>query len=128
MKDLALKYFKEWYSCSESIIMAAAEKGYCSKDLVNISTPFSGGMSSGCLCGAIAASQMVIGACFERDLSKFMAKEFITKFKNRHKATCCKILSHGLASGSPERREYCKNYVSDCAEILEELVKDKVYA
>jgi len=128
MKDLALKYFKEWYSCSESIVMAAAEKGLCSKDLLRVATPFSGGMSSGCLCGAIAGAQIVIGACFERDKARFMAKELINKFKERNKVTCCKILTRENEGNSSERRESCKKYVRDCAEILEELVQGKVYA
>ena len=28
MKELAVKYFMEGYSCSESIVKAAADKGY----------------------------------------------------------------------------------------------------
>lgn len=128
MKDLALKYFKEWYSCSESIVLAAADKGLCSAELLCVATPFSGGMSSGCLCGAIAGAQIVIGACVERDKARFMAKEFITKFKERNKATCCRILTREHENNSSERRESCKKYVYDCAEILEELVQGKVYA
>lgn len=127
MQQLALKYFKEWYSCSESIVMAAAEKGYVPQEYVKLATPFSGGMASGCLCGAIAASQLVIGACFEKDVAKLMAKEFIQKFKARHKATCCRVLSHGLDKGSPERRELCKNYVHDCAVLVEEILEGRVY-
>ena len=67
MKQIALDYFKNWYSCSESIVKAAADKGYCSEDLVKIATPFSGGMSVGCLCGAIAGAQIVIGAIFNKE-------------------------------------------------------------
>lgn len=128
MEQIALRYFKEWYSCSESIVMAAAEKGYISQDYVKLATPFSAGMSSGCLCGAIAASQLVIGACFERDVAKLMAKEFIDRFKARHGATCCRVLSHGCEQGSSKRRELCKNYVHDCAQLVEEILEGRVYA
>ena len=30
LKDIALKYFKNGYSCSESIIQACADEGLCS--------------------------------------------------------------------------------------------------
>ena len=59
--DLAPNYFMQGYSCSESIACAAVELGLADENFVSIATSFSGGMSSGCLCGAVAASQMVIG-------------------------------------------------------------------
>ena len=127
MKRLALDYYKNWYSCSECIVRAAADKGYCSEDLIKIATPFSGGMSIGCICGAIAGAQIVIGSVFEKEDSKLMAKEFIKRFTANNKVTCCKALSCGLDKGSAERRELCKNYVANSAEILESMIKDKVY-
>ncbi|MBR1907469.1 C_GCAxxG_C_C family protein [bacterium] len=127
MKDSALEYFKNWYSCSESIVKAAVDKGYCSEDLVKVATPFSGGMSSGCLCGAVAGAQIVIGAVFDREDARLMAKDFIKRFTANNKVTCCRVLSHGLDRGSAERRELCKNYVANCAEILEDMIKNKIY-
>ena len=126
MKQPALENFNNWYSCSESIVKAAADKGYCSEDLIKVATPFSGGMSVGCLCGAVAGAQIVIGAVFDRDDARLMAHEFIKRFREHNKVTCCKVLSHGLEKGSQERRVYCKNYVADCAEILEDLIKSKI--
>ena len=38
------------YSCSESIVMEAIEKGLVPKELLPVATSFSGGMGSGCLC------------------------------------------------------------------------------
>jgi len=127
VKTLALDYYKNWYSCSESIVKAASDKGYCSVDLVKLATPFSGGMSVGCICGALAGAQIVIGSIFEKEDAKLMSKELIKRFISYNKATCCKILSHGLDKGSAERRELCKNYVANTAEILEEMIKNKIY-
>lgn len=126
MKDLALEYFKNWYSCSESLVKAAADKGYCSEDLITVATPFSGGMSVGCLCGAIAGAQIVIGAVFGKEDARLMANEFVKRFRDVNKFTCCKALSHGLERTSLERKELCKKYVFDSAEIVEELIKSKV--
>src|SRR5574344_766124 len=121
MKELAKKYHREGFSCAESVISATADKGFVPRELISVSTSFSGGMSSGCLCGAIAASQMVIGYNFGKGNSKgndekarILAKEFIDKFKEKRGATCCRVLT---AKGRD-----CNNIVGECAEILEQVL------
>jgi len=133
MKEKALDYFKNGYSCSESVIQSAIDEGLCDKSLLSAATAFSGGMSSGCLCGAVAGAQMVLGSCFGRDNgcgnennARAKAKEFIEEFKKNHKATCCKVLTAGLEFTSPERKQNCAILVGECAEILEKLVGNKV--
>lgn len=129
MKELAVKYFLEGYSCSEAVVQAAADKGYISQEALSIATSFSGGMGIRCLCGAVAGSQMVIGAMFgknsERDGKKAraLAKEFNEKFAQKYKVNCCKVLSAGYDFHSPERKQHCKNMVNDSCEILEAIVK-----
>ena len=129
MKELAVKYFMEGYSCSEAMVQAAADKGYISQEALAIATSFSGGMGVRCLCGAVAGSQMVIGAMFgknnERDGKKAraLAKEFNEKFAQKYKVNCCKVLSAGYDFHSPERKQHCSGMVSDCAVILEEIIE-----
>ena len=129
----AVEYFSQGYSCSESIIMEAIDKGIVPKDILAVATPFSGGMGVGCLCGAIAGSQMVIGYLYGREnskgnevLARAKAKQFIEEFKKNHKATCCRVLTSGLDMASPERKAHCANMVDDCSRILEEIIKVKV--
>ena len=125
----AVKYFDSGYSCSESIVMEAVDMQLCDKSLLPVATPFSGGMGSGCLCGAVSGAQMVIGVLFGKN-NKFgnepkarqLAKEFVDKFKSKHKATCCKVLSREFEFSSPERREHCKLLVEDCSKILKDIV------
>ena len=131
MKDKAVEYFNNGYSCSESIIKAASEAGLCDKSLISIATSFSGGMSSGCLCGAVAAVQMISGLHFGKDNSfgnevcaRQKAAFIIEEFKKRNKVTCCRVLSGGLSGA--EKKERCSKYVADCCEILEEALKVKV--
>lgn len=133
MKEKALNYFKEGFSCSESIIKAAIDEGLCDKSLLPAATSFSGGMASGCICGAVAGSQMVLGSCFGRDngcgnenIARAKAKEFIEEFKKNRKAACCKVLTAGLEFGSPQRKQNCTLIVEECAGILENLVNIKV--
>ena len=59
--ELAPKYFLMGYSCSESFACAAVDLGLASDELISIATSFSGGMSSRCVCGAVAGAQMIIG-------------------------------------------------------------------
>ena len=129
----AAEYFNSGYSCAESIVMEAIEKGLVPKELLSVATAFSGGMGSGCLCGAISASQIVIGYLFGRDnvngneiKARALAKQFIEEFKKNHPATCCRVLTRGMDMASPERKAHCTNMVNDCSKILEEMIKVKV--
>jgi len=129
----ALKYFEQGFSCSESIIKEAIDMGLCDKSLLPVATSFSGGMSSGCLCGTIAAAQMVIGSIFGKENQKnyevkarIIAKEFIDRFKEQHKATCCKVLTRGMDMASPERKNHCKNLVIFASNLLKELTQETV--
>jgi C_GCAxxG_C_C family probable redox protein len=133
MKEKAVNYYKQGYSCSESVILAAVDEGLCDKSLLCVSTAFSGGMSSGCLCGAVAGAQMVLGANFGKqnlhsneESARAKAKQFIDEFKKSQKATCCKVLTAGLEFGSPERKQNCMFLVAECAEILESLIGEKI--
>lgn len=133
MKENAVNYYKQGYSCSESIIKAAIDEGLCEKNLLAVASAFSGGMSSGCLCGAVAGAQMILGSNFGKDNSKnneetarAKAKEFIDEFKIKRKATCCRVLTAGFEQGSVERKQNCSNIVAECSEILEKLVGEKV--
>lgn len=129
----AAEYFNTGYTCAESILMEAIEKGLVPEALLPVATAFSGGMGSGCLCGAVAASQIVIGYLFGREnksgnevLARVKAKEFVQEFKKNHKATCCRVLTAGMDMASPERKAHCTNMVNDCSRILEEIIKVKV--
>ena len=132
MKNNASNYYKQGYSCSESVVQAAIDAGLCDSSLLSVASSFSGGMSSGCLCGAVAAAQLVLGCNFgignsknNPEIARAKAKEFIDEFKKNHKATCCKVLTAGLDFGSLERKQNCTSLVEECAVILEDLVKVK---
>lgn len=129
MKEEAVNYYKQGYSCSESIVQAAIDKGLCDKNLLSVATAFSGGMSSGCLCGAIAGAQIVLGANFGKknsknndEIARAKAKEFIEEFKKKRKATCCRVLTAGLEFASTERKQNCSTFVEECSEILENIL------
>ena len=125
----AVEYFSQGYSCSESIVMEAVDKNLVSKELLPVATSFSGGMGHGCLCGAVAGAQIVIGALYGKFNSsgnevsaRALAKKFVEEFKKNHKVTCCKVLTSGMDMASPERKAHCANMVEDCSRILYEII------
>lgn len=118
------------YSCSESIVKAAIDKGLVHESVLPLATPFSGGIGSGCLCGAVAGTQLVIGSMYGRDdkerdgrKARELAAKSVEMFKERNKVTCCRVLTAGMIMHSPERKQHCCKMVSDCAEIIEELLE-----
>ncbi len=131
MKEIAKKYFLSGYSCSESVVQAAIDKGYVSEELLAISTVFSGGMGVRCLCGAIAGAQLVIGAIYGKTKNsdgmkaRALAKEFSQKFMEKFKVNCCKILSKDYDFHSPERKNHCTNMVEFSAQLLESVLENE---
>lgn len=129
----ASEYFNKGFSCSESIIKWAIDEGLVLEDLLPVATSFSGGMGVGCLCGAIAGAQMVIGALYGRDnkygndnLARVKAKELVQNFMETHKATCCRVLTRGMEKGSSERKAHCTNMVDYCQNLVEEISQVRV--
>ncbi len=133
-EKLAPHYFlNEGYSCSESIARAAVELGLAPQNFVSIATSFSGGMHHGCLCGAVAGSQMVLGLLhgkFEDNTARALANDFYERFTKIHKVACCKILTKNFKDfHSPERKAHCVNMVQSAGKILDEMlaeIKEKV--
>lgn len=131
MKEKAINYYLNGYSCSESIVRAAIDEGLCPQELLPCATTFSGGMSSGCACGAVTGAQIVLGYNFGREnvkgnevTARQKAAELVEEFRKRNKVTCCKILSKGIEP--QHKKAHCSKFVGDSAEILEALTKVKV--
>ena len=134
MKNKAVEYFLSGgYSCSEAVIKAATEEGLIDENpemLMKIASAFSGGMASGCVCGAVSASQICIGAKYGRsDVSGEkignLSAELVSRFKEKHRATCCKFLSRGFEHADPKRKIHCQKFVADACDILEDMIKNK---
>lgn len=131
MKESAVNYFiNQGYSCTESILKAAIEEGLCPETLLPCATAFSGGMASGCVCGSVAAAQIINGYNFGREnskgndvLARQNAAKIVEEFKKRNKVTCCRVLSKGLEGQA--KKQNCSKYVADACEILEDILKAK---
>ena len=124
----AIKHFEEGYSCSESLVREGIDLGICDESILSAATAFSGGLSSGCLCGAISGSLMVLSSLYGKNnkfgnevKAKKIAAEFVQRFKEKFPATCCRVLSKDFEFHSPERREHCKQIVEYCSKLMKEL-------
>ncbi|MCK7520963.1 MAG: C-GCAxxG-C-C family protein [Ignavibacteriales bacterium] len=56
---------------------------------------------------------------------RIASKNFIKAFKEKRKSTCCRVLSSGFETDEA-RHENCANIVGECAEILENIVKENL--
>lgn len=126
------EYFNNGYSCSESMIKWAIDEGLVSEDILPLATPFSGGMGAGCLCGAVAGAQMILGAQFGREnkagnenIARKKAQELMQRFMEKHKATCCRVLTRGMEFSGPNRKAHCTNMVDDCEKIVKDLLNSE---
>jgi cysteine synthase A len=130
---LALRYFRNGSYCSEAVLRAFNEVynlGYSEEDY-KITTGFAAGFGeSGCACGAVSASIMVISLLagrsrnFESERLAFtMVHQLNDLFREKHKAVCCRILTRDHDWNSAERRIQCENYVVTASKITELLIQ-----
>jgi C_GCAxxG_C_C family probable redox protein len=131
LKERAKELYFDGYVCAESIVMAAAEEGRVPEEYVRLATGFGQGMVSGCVCGALAGAQMVIGAIYGRTTANQdptacaeKAKSLVDEFKKTYRVTCCRALGGKLERGSPEQKEACSGIVEHVAGILDGLLAE----
>jgi C_GCAxxG_C_C family probable redox protein len=141
MKTLAersLELFKSGYYCSESILIAAAEKlGIESELIPRIATGFgSGAAETNGTCGAVPGAVMAIGLLCGRinstksiEVNFQLTKEFIKTFKESFKSTQCTALTKCNLSTIDGKKKFkdenaicvCDNIVEKSGEILDKI-------
>ncbi|MDR1045685.1 MAG: C-GCAxxG-C-C family protein [Candidatus Adiutrix sp.] len=120
------------FGCSEALLLAFQEalgSELLPTAAIAMSSAFRGGQGgAGCLCGALAAGQMLMGAVFgyygdsagQQDpeavkRARLLYKELHDRFREAHKSTCCRVLTKGLDHNSPERKNQCARLVKAAA-------------
>ena len=131
MKERAKELYFEGYVCAESIVKAAAEEGRVPQETIRLATGFGHGMVSGCICGAVAGAQMVIGATYGRTsadqdpmVCAEKSKYLVDEFKKTYKVTCCRALGGKLVRDTPEQKEKCSQIIGHVAGILDGLLAE----
>ncbi len=130
---LSLKYFRNGLYCSEAVLRAFNEVyqlGY-PENLYKISTAFGAGMGEAkCSCGSVTGAVMVLSLIAGRNvnyeserLSFTLANKLHERFKAKHSALCCRVLTRNVQWGSAEHKIQCEDYVIDAAQITDDIIK-----
>ncbi|MDL2260200.1 C-GCAxxG-C-C family protein [Deltaproteobacteria bacterium OttesenSCG-928-K17] len=127
------------FGCSESVVLSFQEalgREILPPQAVAIASAFRGGLGgAGCLCGALAGGQIVLGSLFgyhgdadgQQDaeavkLGRQLSKELHDRFRDQHKAVCCRVLTKGLTRGSPEAKAQCAALVRTTARLAGDII------
>jgi len=140
--DQAVACFQEGFSCSQAIVSTfAADFGLDQDTALKIACAFGGGMAQMAdTCGAVTGAFMVIGLKHGRtrvgDVTAKqetyrLVKEFIARFKARHKTIICReLLGYDMSIEQEKKliddqqltKTICPQLVRDAAAILEQLL------
>jgi len=130
---LSLKYFRNGFYCSEAILRAFNEV-YDLKfpeQFYKISTAFGSGFGEAkCGCGAVTGGILVLSLIAGRNinyeserLAFSVTNELHDRFRETHKALCCRVLTRSIKWGSGEHKILCEKYVIEAARITDDLIK-----
>ena len=131
------------FGCSEILLMAFQEK--LGEELlpgaaVSMASAFRGGFGgAGCTCGVLSGGAMVLGAVFgyqgdangEQDpenvaRTRAIYKELHDRFREMNKSACCRVLTKGLAPGSPEAKAKCAILVKNGAALVGSIIAREI--
>lgn len=145
--ERAKELFTQGYACSQAVVLAFADlTGLDEVTLKRMALPFGGGLGRLRLtCGAISGMALVIGLVLTKDEDSAenkmrtyaIVQELCQKFKDKNGSLVCGELLKGASvqttvGGVAEARTEayykkrpCGELVYDCAEILDEYLKEK---
>jgi len=130
---LSLEYFRSGLYCSEAILRAFNEVYELNypEDKYSIATGFATGFGEAkCSCGALTGGVLVLSLISGRNfnyeserVSFTLVNELHNKFKEKHGAICCRVLTKTVGWGTAEHKYLCEKYVIYAAQITDDLIK-----
>lgn len=131
--ELSLKYFRNGLYCSEAVVKAfnnVYQLGL-QESAHKIATGFGSGLGeAGCACGAVTGGVAVLSAvagrtkAYESERVAHLAVKLLhDRFKAKHKAICCRVLTRSVDWGSAQHKILCEQYVIDAAAITDDILK-----
>ncbi len=140
----ALANFKAGFNCSQSVFAAFIDENSKERDIgLKTAAGFGGGIGRQAeTCGAVTGGVMVIGLKFssavpdpgKKEEIYSIVRKFCQAFKDRNNSVLCRDLlgcdvstSDGLKTAIKQKliKTLCPKFVSDAAEILEEIIKQE---
>lgn len=122
-------------NCAESAMKALLTNcGFdCPVELLRVASGFGGGIGkSGCTCGALSGSVMAASILFGRTEDTgcspsgctSLAHKLHDAFRAHHKATCCRVLRHGLEHGTDAQKAACAKRTGETVEIAARILME----
>ncbi|MBS5134474.1 MAG: C-GCAxxG-C-C family protein [Oscillospiraceae bacterium] len=119
-------YRKGEFYCSEAVVKTVVEElGIdAPAEAVKMASGFPVGMGGmGCTCGALTGGILTIGLVYGRtegkdpsvDRAMALSAKLYQIFCERHKVSCCKVLTKGMEKGSKEHMEQCIAFTGEMA-------------
>lgn len=114
------------FYCSEAVVKTLIDAFQLDvpEDVIKMASGFPVGMGGmGCTCGALTGGILVLGMIYGRKEAKDpsvnkameMSARLYQVFCQRHKVSCCKVLTRGMEKGSPEHMEQCISFTGEMA-------------
>ncbi|HJJ31259.1 MAG TPA: C-GCAxxG-C-C family protein [Methanocorpusculum sp.] len=122
------------FNCSEAVMFALRKAFFpdIPEYIIAAVSGFPVGIGGrGCLCGAVSSAVCALGILFGREKSSELVKaaaclklaaELHEDFTAKHKAVCCRVLTHSLEIGSAEHAKHCVNLTGDAAETAARII------
>lgn len=138
IRKIAEDYYRNGdFYCSEAVVKTIIDEFQIdvSEDVIKMASGFPVGMGGmGCTCGALTGGVMAIGLVYGRSQGKDpkvnRAMELSAKlyqiFCERHKVSCCKVLTRGMEKGSPEHMEQCIAFTGEMAYEAAKIIAENV--
>lgn len=131
-RNAAGDYFRQGYNCAEAVLKAYLDilPGSFGPEVSRFASVFGGGMGrSGCSCGALTGSEMVLGMLAGRDglddkLDRIYALAGIlhNRFDEKFGSTCCRVLNPGGDFESKDHLRRCLKITGGAAMLLAEFL------
>jgi C_GCAxxG_C_C family probable redox protein len=129
----AVDLFKSGLYCSEAILQVFNK--HLNLELndaaIKMATGFGAGLgASKCSCGSLTGAVLVLSAVKGRTSTDETVDEIFTltqelhdRFKEKYKATCCRVLTKPVEWGAPDHHQYCQKFVAGAVEILVDILE-----
>ena len=137
IRAIAEQYYRNGdFYCSEAVVKTIVDAFEIDApaDVVKMASGFPVGMGGmGCTCGALTGGVMALGLIYGRKEGKDpqvqKAMELSAKlyqiFCQRHKVSCCKVLTRGMEKGSKEHMEQCIAFTGEMAYETAKLIVEE---
>ncbi|MDR2649686.1 MAG: C-GCAxxG-C-C family protein [Clostridiales bacterium] len=119
MRELAVKYYRKGFNCSQCILKAAniVYNIKVPEQSFNMCRGVDAGFGSGNLCCALVGGVMVFGLMFDKDVTKCMRIRLFELFQQKYSSIQCAALTRRMNDG-------CEQIVADAAALTQRVIEE----